>query len=49
MGGGSTETRRALDCGAGIGRITKRLLLPIFKEVDSLKLSLFLLILHPSI
>ncbi|KAG8447998.1 hypothetical protein GDO86_015193 [Hymenochirus boettgeri] len=24
----------ALDCGAGIGRITKRLLLPIFKTVD---------------
>lgn len=24
----------ALDCGAGIGRITKRLLLPLFKTVD---------------
>ncbi|KAF7237259.1 N-terminal Xaa-Pro-Lys N-methyltransferase 1 [Varanus komodoensis] len=29
-----TGTSRALDCGAGIGRITKRLLLPLFKEVD---------------
>lgn len=27
-------TTRALDCGAGIGRITKRLLLPLFKTVD---------------
>lgn len=24
----------ALDCGAGIGRISKRLLLPLFKTVD---------------
>ncbi|XP_063424484.1 N-terminal Xaa-Pro-Lys N-methyltransferase 1-A-like [Mytilus trossulus] len=39
MGGGETETTRALDCGAGIGRITKRLLLPIFKEVDMVELS----------
>ena len=23
-----------LDCGAGIGRISKRLLLPLFNEVD---------------
>lgn len=29
-----TGTTRALDCGAGIGRITKRLLLPLFKTVD---------------
>lgn len=28
------STTYALDCGAGIGRITKRLLLPIFKMVD---------------
>ncbi|KAM8934692.1 N-terminal Xaa-Pro-Lys N-methyltransferase 1 [Pelodytes ibericus] len=27
-------TSCAVDCGAGIGRITKRLLLPIFKTVD---------------
>ncbi|CAH2316331.1 N-terminal Xaa-Pro-Lys N-methyltransferase 1 [Pelobates cultripes] len=27
-------TSYALDCGAGIGRITKRLLLPVFKSVD---------------
>ena len=33
-GGGNTGTRRALDCGAGIGRVTKRLLLPIFQAVD---------------
>ena len=26
--------KHALDCGAGIGRITKRLLLPIFDSVD---------------
>ncbi|XP_042333741.1 N-terminal Xaa-Pro-Lys N-methyltransferase 1 [Sceloporus undulatus] len=29
-----TGTACALDCGAGIGRITKRLLLPLFKTVD---------------
>lgn len=29
-----TGTSCALDCGAGIGRITKRLLLPLFAEVD---------------
>ncbi|XP_053229550.1 N-terminal Xaa-Pro-Lys N-methyltransferase 1 isoform X1 [Podarcis raffonei] len=29
-----TGTSRALDCGAGIGRITKRLLLPLFGTVD---------------
>eukprot|EP00126_Sphaerothecum_destruens_P010684 Sdes_comp20791_c0_seq4m17004 len=28
------KSRRALDCGAGIGRVTKRLLLPLFDEVD---------------
>ena len=39
MGGGETDPRRALDCGAGIGRITKRLLLPIFKEVDMVELN----------
>jgi protein N-terminal methyltransferase len=26
-----------LDCGAGIGRVSKRLLLPIFSEVDLLE------------
>ena len=30
---------RALDCGAGIGRITKRLLLPIFNTVDMVELN----------
>lgn len=29
-----TGTSCALDCGAGIGRITKRLLLPLFRAVD---------------
>lgn len=29
-----TETNWALDCGAGIGRITKLLLLPLFEQVD---------------
>ncbi|XP_076436311.1 N-terminal Xaa-Pro-Lys N-methyltransferase 1-like [Babylonia areolata] len=39
IGGGKTESRRALDCGAGIGRITKRLLLPMFQSVDMVELS----------
>lgn len=30
---------RALDCGAGIGRVSKRLLLPIFSEVDLVELN----------
>ncbi|XP_005104961.1 N-terminal Xaa-Pro-Lys N-methyltransferase 1-A [Aplysia californica] len=34
ISGGSLMPNRALDCGAGIGRITKRLLLPIFDTVD---------------
>ncbi|CAF96711.1 unnamed protein product, partial [Tetraodon nigroviridis] len=33
-GEGKTGTGCALDCGAGIGRITKRLLLPLFNTVD---------------
>nr|XP_058158245.1 N-terminal Xaa-Pro-Lys N-methyltransferase 1 isoform X1 [Dasypus novemcinctus] len=33
-GPSKTGTSYALDCGAGIGRITKRLLLPLFKVVD---------------
>lgn len=33
-GQGKTGTGCALDCGAGIGRITKRLLLPLFRTVD---------------
>ncbi|XP_030631593.1 N-terminal Xaa-Pro-Lys N-methyltransferase 1 isoform X2 [Chanos chanos] len=33
-GPGKTGTGCALDCGAGIGRITKRLLLPLFRTVD---------------
>lgn len=33
-GDGKTGTDCALDCGAGIGRISKRLLLPLFKTVD---------------
>ncbi|KAJ8039398.1 N-terminal Xaa-Pro-Lys N-methyltransferase 1 [Holothuria leucospilota] len=28
------QSRRALDCGAGIGRISKHLLLPLFQNVD---------------
>jgi len=28
---------RALDCGAGIGRVSKLVLLPLFKEVDLLE------------
>ncbi|KAI1882356.1 hypothetical protein AGOR_G00249840 [Albula goreensis] len=33
-GKGKTGTGCALDCGAGIGRISKRLLLPLFRTVD---------------
>nr|XP_046146395.1 N-terminal Xaa-Pro-Lys N-methyltransferase 1 isoform X2 [Oncorhynchus gorbuscha] len=33
-GEGKTGNGCALDCGAGIGRITKRLLLPLFNTVD---------------
>ncbi|XP_038589640.1 N-terminal Xaa-Pro-Lys N-methyltransferase 1 [Micropterus salmoides] len=33
-GEGKTGSGCALDCGAGIGRITKRLLLPLFNTVD---------------
>eukprot|EP00061_Rhincodon_typus_P008702 g31548.t1 len=33
-GSGKAGVGCALDCGAGIGRITKRLLLPMFKVVD---------------
>ncbi len=28
------STNRAIDCGCGIGRITKHLLLPVFDKVD---------------
>ncbi|KAH3843447.1 N-terminal Xaa-Pro-Lys N-methyltransferase 1-A-like [Dreissena polymorpha] len=34
VGKGTTNNHRALDCGSGIGRITKRLLLPMFDTVD---------------
>ena len=34
---GRVGTDRAIDCGAGIGRITKTLLVPRFKEVDLLE------------
>jgi len=30
---------RALDCGSGIGRVTKRLLLPLFQTVDMVDIS----------
>ena len=33
------QPNRALDCGAGIGRITKRLLLNLFKTVDMVELN----------
>lgn len=33
-GEGKMDAGCALDCGAGIGRITKRLLLPLFRTVD---------------
>ncbi|XP_045204798.1 N-terminal Xaa-Pro-Lys N-methyltransferase 1-like [Mercenaria mercenaria] len=39
IGKGKTNTHRALDCGAGIGRITKRLLLPMFDTVDMVELN----------
>ncbi|XP_071946915.1 N-terminal Xaa-Pro-Lys N-methyltransferase 1-B-like [Antedon mediterranea] len=31
------QNRKALDCGAGIGRVSKHLLLPIFQSVDLLE------------
>ncbi|KAM9129109.1 N-terminal Xaa-Pro-Lys N-methyltransferase 2 [Pangshura tecta] len=33
-GPGKTGTERALDCGSGIGRVTKHVLLPVFKSVE---------------
>ncbi|CAI9726801.1 N-terminal Xaa-Pro-Lys N-methyltransferase 1-like [Octopus vulgaris] len=37
--GGSIDNNRALDCGAGIGRVTKHLLTPLFNHVDMLDLN----------
>lgn len=34
-----TGRSRALDCGAGIGRVTKNLLLPLFDTVDLLEVN----------
>jgi len=34
-----TKTTRALDCGAGIGRVSKGLLLPLFETVDLAELN----------
>ena len=39
VGNGKTNTQRALDCGAGIGRVTKRLLLPLFDTVDMVEVN----------
>lgn len=39
VGGGSTGIEHALDCGAGIGRITKRLLIPLFNKVDMVEIT----------
>lgn len=36
---GKTNNRRALDCGAGIGRVSKLLLLPLFETVDLVELN----------
>jgi len=36
-GTGLVKKTRALDCGAGIGRITKNLLVPVFEKVDLLE------------
>ncbi|XP_039340189.1 alpha N-terminal protein methyltransferase 1B isoform X1 [Mauremys reevesii] len=33
-GPGKAGTERALDCGSGIGRVTKHVLLPVFKSVE---------------
>lgn len=35
----SISNNRALDCGAGIGRVSKHLLLPLFKEVDLVEMN----------
>nr|XP_002127135.1 N-terminal Xaa-Pro-Lys N-methyltransferase 1-like [Ciona intestinalis] len=37
--GARVKPNRALDCGAGIGRVAKHLLLPIFKTVDLAELN----------
>jgi len=34
-----TKTTRALDCGAGIGRVSRKLLLPVFDKVDLVELN----------
>ena len=34
QGVGKAGTNRALDCGSGIGRISKHVLLPVFKSVE---------------
>ncbi|NXE20953.1 NTM1B methyltransferase, partial [Ardeotis kori] len=34
FGAGKAGTNRALDCGSGIGRISKHVLLPVFKSVE---------------
>ncbi|XP_050389359.1 N-terminal Xaa-Pro-Lys N-methyltransferase 1-A [Patella vulgata] len=39
ISGGKVNNKKALDCGAGIGRITKRLLLPMFDSVDMVELN----------
>lgn len=35
----SVGAKRALDCGAGIGRVTKNLLIPLFEKVDLLEVN----------
>lgn len=37
--GGDIPNNRALDCGAGIGRLTKYLLTPLFNQVDMVELN----------
>lgn len=37
--GGNTPNNRALDCGAGIGRVTKYLLTSLFNQVDMVELN----------
>ncbi|GAB1600567.1 N-terminal Xaa-Pro-Lys N-methyltransferase 1-B-like [Argonauta hians] len=36
---GKIDNNRALDCGSGIGRVTKHLLIPLFNQVDMLELN----------
>ncbi|XP_046692657.1 N-terminal Xaa-Pro-Lys N-methyltransferase 2 [Silurus meridionalis] len=39
VGPGKADTRRALDCGCGIGRVSKGVLFPVFESMEMLDMS----------